>query len=170
MSGVFVIFRSPYERLVSAYKDKVLSRDAVYIHQWRRPCHWLSLTNRVPTISFQQFVSCIIGEYRNASTVRGLNVFNGYSLDLHWTPQFSSALPCSFEYTLIGNYSHFSADLSAMLNLFDLEMGSLDQVNKKPSNRSLSSWYRELDGEAILALQEYYYYDFEIFGFNKQPP
>ena len=54
-----LIFRDPYERLVSAYNDKALHADGLYTKRYHLPCRWLNLTHNF-TLKFPQFVDCII--------------------------------------------------------------------------------------------------------------
>ncbi|KAF6019563.1 CHST9 [Bugula neritina] len=54
-----VFVRNPYERLVSAYSDKVLKNQGNYVRVMKSPCR---VTNQPPALAltFQQFVQCIV--------------------------------------------------------------------------------------------------------------
>ena len=93
------------------------------------------------------------------------------NLDIHWTPQYWTSLPCDSNYTLIGNFDHLEDDIAKTIDILGLNT-SIPHKNasKKKKDETLGYWYNQLPEEHRLALQTMYKHDFDIFGFDDTIP
>ena len=161
--------RNPYDRLLSAYKDKVLGEDN-YTYIMKEPCEWLTYNS--PMLTFKQFVTCVVDRVRATALRNRLDNLSGYiashTLDIHWRPIFHSALPCHVNYTLISDFKNFDDDSQRVLALLHIN-SSVPHTN--PSSKiGRTDWYTEIDASLITALQQIYFWDFIIFGYKSTPP
>ena len=170
----FLIARNPYERLISAYRDKIIgawrdswhdkmSKTIVVKYRHIPPQSYLFGVT-VPT--FKEFISYIIDEYRS-----------GKAPDMHWAPVFSFCNPCQVKLTHIIKFETFDRDTAGLLDILDLKhllpsTGKLDLNKSKDSNHSSSAfvekYLQELTPDQLKSLQEIYGADFEILGYDKR--
>jgi len=92
-------------------------------------------------------------------------------LDIHWTPQYWSALPCETNYTLVGHFDHIGEDMGAAIQILQIN-ATLKHKNKSQTKQeeTLAYWYNQLSHNIKVSLQKIYQLDFEIFGFNSTIP
>lgn len=168
-----VCCRNPYDRLLSAYKDKALRENGRYVRgrlctDWYRiPAH--------PVLTFQQFLECIIKEVEKQDKNISLSHPSaGQAFDMHWTPQTLLCNPCFTNYTLVGEFTHMNEDMEDLLVEFSMnttvEHSNSDQEMRHPSKyKSYADYYSAVDGEVIQQIQQLYKQDFEILGYNPDP-
>ena len=168
---------------MSAYINKALQADGIYVRLFHLPCRWVTTAEPFNnfTLTFKQFVQCLLynarSNYYNAresNLTKPLDLSSreaGIRLDQHWAPQVYLSRPCDTNYTLIGHHEHFVEDLSATINILKYNV-TVKKVNSSPDSlkKSLSYWYRQLDMSMISDLQALYKLDFKVFGFNSTPP
>ncbi|XP_067948774.1 carbohydrate sulfotransferase 11-like [Watersipora subatra] len=159
--------RDPYDRLVSAYKNKVLY--GPYYLTYHTPCRWSKKGMDPPT--FPQFVRCILEAAKGTGEKTLSSRRVAQALDIHWKPQYWSSLPCATNYTLIGKFEHLEEDISQTISILHLN-ASIPHKNasKKAKNETLAYWYNQVPIEDKRALQELYRFDFDIFNFNDTIP
>ena len=168
---------------MSAYINKALQADGLYVRRFHMPCRWVTTAEAFAnfTLTFKQFVQCLLYNARSngRKALQGdltipLNLSSrgaGMYLDQHWAPQVHLSRPCDTNYTLIGHHEHFVEDFSATINILKYNV-TVKKANSSPNSlkRSLSYWYRQLDMSMISDLQQLYKLDFKVFGFNSTPP
>ena len=92
-------------------------------------------------------------------------------LDIHWTPQYWSALPCDTNYTLVGEFTHISEDMQAAVKILKLNTTvQAKNIGKTYKNETLGYWYNQIPYDVKQDLQQIYRLDFEIFGFDRAIP
>ena len=161
--------RNPYERLVSAYKDKVLGEGGRYI-QKGNPCPRQMLNMPpAPALTFKQFVTCIIR--RSKEKTDNLSHFeSGSNLDMHWKPQTLLCNFCTTDFNIIGHAEHMTQDTHMTLQLLAMKNMTLLQCNKSTAGRlnytSTGDWYRTLGRELLEEFHQLYYHDFTLLGYN----
>lgn len=92
-------------------------------------------------------------------------------LDIHWTPQYWSAQPCSTNYTLVGEFTHLADDMEAAIKMLHLNATAIQRnKGKVVANETLGYWYNQIPQDIKQDLQKIYTRDFEIFGFDRTIP
>lgn len=94
----FSFVRNPYDRLISAYKNKILQRVAqfdVFREQVKSGLSWYVEENA--TLSFHDFATYVCNQ---PNSIR----------NMHWRTQFSILRPLHINYHFIGRFERFSQD------------------------------------------------------------
>ncbi|XP_065087467.1 carbohydrate sulfotransferase 11 [Ochlerotatus camptorhynchus] len=166
----FVIVRHPFERLVSAYKDKIQyalpnshhqKLGVRIIQKYRKIAKgqpWN--TQKYPT--FPEFVNYLLDEVRHPHT----------EIDMHWIPVTYFCTPCFFHYDVIAKFETLEEDQNYLI-----AVGQLGHMIKPQwrnagkgahTNDLVLKLCKELDDDQIRGLYEYYKYDFELFGYSTE--
>ena len=177
----FLIARNPYERIVSAYRDKIKGALPNTYHDKMgrkilikyRHIHPKRLRRRriIPpqlriTPTFKEFVRYVLDE-SNA----------GNKLDMHWTPVYSFCNPCQVNLTHIIRFETFDRDTSALLKKARLSRllppnGKLKKQNMargyQKTSSLVDSFLNELTPELLDGLRNLYEIDFDLFGYDKK--
>ena len=184
----FIIARHPFQRLVSAYKDKIvgaipgtphsklcqdilvkyrkISRKAVQAQTGqRRSRYWQGSRNPKMVPTFKEFVSYIIDE-----------AMAGHSLDMHWTPVYSFCNPCQVNLNHIVKFETFNRDSDYIVkavgiqNVLNKFKGSLSHENKsrKDKHKPAMEYVNELTQDQLVELTKLYQPDFDIFGYKAE--
>jgi len=120
-------------------------------------------------LTFFQFVTCII-ERANATGKELSSYEAAYALnDHHWSPFYYQLLPCTVNYTLIGEFEHFQEDSTAAIELFNMN-ATVKKTNPTKSDKTLAEYFSELNKELVEAVRVLYSKDFELFGYDDTPP
>ncbi|XP_049299683.1 carbohydrate sulfotransferase 11 [Anopheles funestus] len=164
----FIIVRHPFERLVSAYKDKI---------QYALPnSHHHKLGNRIiqkyrktvngkPTTllkypTFSEFVNYLLDEIKHPH----------YEIDMHWVPVTHFCTPCFFHYDVIAKFETLEEDQNYLISIGHLESVIKPQWKNAGkgahTNDMLMKFFSELDTAQIRGLYDYYRFDFELFGYS----
>uniref|UniRef100_A0A182PMK1 Carbohydrate sulfotransferase n=1 Tax=Anopheles epiroticus TaxID=199890 RepID=A0A182PMK1_9DIPT len=164
----FIIVRHPFERLVSAYKDKI---------QYALPnSHHHKLGNRIiqkyrktvngkPTTllkypTFSEFVNYLLDEIKHPH----------YEIDMHWVPVTHFCTPCFFHYDVIAKFETLEEDQNYLIAVGHLESVIKPQWKNAGkgahTNEVLIKFFSELDNAQIRGLYDYYRFDFELFGYS----
>lgn len=156
--GKLIIVRHPFERLVSAYVDKIRTTDpfipgakAMYKH---------GFVGKGPngTFTFSEFVSNILKEPVE-------------KWDEHWAPFTTRCRPCSMRYNVIAKVETLDQDLKTLLPRIGLPRWTFPARNVKTrsnesSRKEFSHYISELPRQQLLQLHAIYMYDFELFGYK----
>ncbi|XP_042217542.1 carbohydrate sulfotransferase 11-like [Homarus americanus] len=150
----FLIVRHPYERLLSAYKDKVagisetnFQRKVLNHVQTIRP-------NATQTdIKWTEFISYIID--------------GGYKEDEHWSTYKKLCHVCTVHYNYIAKYETLTEDSEEILR----RIGAPDDLHFpvfEPSNTAtvLQTYMRNLTKEQVVGLYRVYKDDFDLFQYS----
>ena len=170
----FLIARNPYERFVSAYRDKIkgalpnsyhdkMGRKILFKYRHINPKR-IRHRRIIPT--FKEFVKYILDES-----------YAGHELDMHWTPVYSFCNPCQVNLTHIIKFETFDRDTNALLEKAHLTHllppnGKLKQQNMAKGYQKTSSvvdtYLNELTPELLYGLRNLYDIDFDLFGYDKK--
>uniref|UniRef100_A0A1Q3FN39 Carbohydrate sulfotransferase n=1 Tax=Culex tarsalis TaxID=7177 RepID=A0A1Q3FN39_CULTA len=164
----FIIVRHPFERLVSAYKDKIQYALPNSHHQklgiriiqkYRKVAKgqpWN--TQKYPT--FAEFVNYMLDEVRHPH----------FEIDMHWIPVTYFCTPCFFHYDVIAKFETLEEDQNYLISVGQL--GNIIKPQWKNAGKGAHTndvvlkLFGELEDEQVRGLYEYYKYDFELFGYG----
>lgn len=164
----FLFVREPFERLLSAYRDKFTSKTRVYkkyakkIKRSVRARLGANATTLAEggDISFQEFISYLINVHTKGSR-----------LNEHWNHYDNLCHPCEINFNFIGHYETLKEDAP-----FALHEAGVDQLVSFPPIRytstkdNLERYYSEVPQEDALRLQKLYQRDLEMFGYKDKQP
>ncbi|XP_015719745.1 carbohydrate sulfotransferase 9-like [Coturnix japonica] len=153
--------RHPLERLVSAYRDKLLHFEPYYSATVanRIKAMFRKSKNSTEKVSFQEFVSFITAVPPN-------------SLDIHWKPMFLLCDPCNIHYDILGKYETLGLDSEQVLKAIgapgSLRYPSLKRYSsEKRTNGDITLEYlRQLSSEQIEKIKKLYQMDFLLFNYT----
>eukprot|EP00092_Neocalanus_flemingeri_P001473 GFUD01001571.1.p1 GENE.GFUD01001571.1~~GFUD01001571.1.p1 ORF type:complete len:397 (+),score=102.82 GFUD01001571.1:352-1542(+) len=162
-SLVFTIVRHPFERLVSAYRDKFeLAKKYAYVYSMYTS-KILSLASplevrhtRRPT--FSEFVDYLL----RVPVVQ----FND-----HWVPYWLHCHVCEMEYDIIGKMETIAEDMDFIAEESGLAAAniSLPWANRKSSGDKVSlDYFQGLSLAQVKGLYAIYRPDFEMFGYQAE--
>ena len=157
--------REPFQRLLSAYRDKMAGQDRLkekwllyerkIIQKFRPGTPERGLENGDVVVTFKEFVEYIISEGRR----------DGF--DWHWKPFEEICRPCDITYDFIGRYENIEDDVQLLKivghaihieNLFP-------PFRESKSDVELLEYYSTLPPEWIIRLGKIYEVDFKMFGY-----
>ncbi|XP_030071264.1 carbohydrate sulfotransferase 8 isoform X2 [Microcaecilia unicolor] len=150
--------RDPFERLVSAYRDKLLHVNPAYTERFINPikaAFQKSLTSE-EKVTFQEFVNFILQEKMN---------------DVHWRPMYKVCDPCRIRYDIIGKLETLNQDAAGLLRSFGVPEGLHYPTFKKHkteprTNEQITKEYLEkLSEKQIEQLFKLYEIDFSMFNY-----
>ncbi|XP_066468902.1 carbohydrate sulfotransferase 9-like [Tiliqua scincoides] len=153
--------RHPLERLVSAYRDKLLHSEPYYSGTVANEIRHLFRRNKTSTekVTFQEFVSFVVSRQ------------NKYT-DIHWKPQFALCDPCNIHYDILGKYETLEQDAERVLRQIGAP-GGLHYPNikthssEKRTNSNITWTYlRKLNRGQMQKLKERYQMDFSLFNYS----
>jgi len=169
----FMVSRHPFERLLSAYRDKLesLDRDIINRDGWY----------------FSKYGKAIVSEYRenisgnlSSKAEPTWKEFVTYLIntpitkfDEHWMPMWMLCSPCVVRYTAIAKMESFSEDTQFIIN----EAGLEDSLTVEWKHRTgtvgnsdtIVDYYSQLTKSEIAALYTKYRLDFELYGYDPDP-
>jgi hypothetical protein len=105
----FIFVRHPFEKLVSAYRDKLARNNPIY-HKMvgkvivRKNPSRLSM-EMGDDVTFPEFVNFIVDEWRDGKR----------RLDVHWRPVVDLCLPCDMQFHFIGKFETLNQDVDFLL-------------------------------------------------------
>ncbi|GAB0096286.1 hypothetical protein DMENIID0001_117720 [Sergentomyia squamirostris] len=164
-SVAFIIVRHPFERLLSAYRDKLQNAlpnsfhhklGNIIISKYRRTKN--SRSPRWPT--FPEFVNYLLNE-----------IHSHHELDMHWTPITNFCTPCQVRFNVIAKFETLDEDQKYIIEKANI--GHVVAPQWKNSGKGakttvdlIDDFYNELSAEQVRNLYEFFKYDFELFGYS----
>lgn len=149
----FGIVRDPYDRLVSAWRNKILPCEPGYEYVYRNIMGDIPPMHDKRELSFEQFLGFVEGE-------PDLGTCNP-----HWRRQTDLLLYPAIPYTHIGRLERFQDTVS----LIEQHVGRDPPVTFGKSNSAgAGSGYSPIDKEMAARILRLYAADFEAFGYPKE--
>ncbi|KAM3851433.1 carbohydrate sulfotransferase 9-like isoform 1-T3 [Vipera latastei] len=151
--------RHPLERLVSAYRDKLLHHEPYYSITVANEIKALFRKDKNLTgpVTFQEFVNYVVTS-------------NDKHLDIHWKPMFQLCDPCNIHYDILGKYETLQEDVSHVLSRLRVPESVRYPDSKfyaQRTNKNLTTQYlKKLDWNQIQKLMKLYQIDFSLFNYN----
>ncbi|KAM7296332.1 carbohydrate sulfotransferase 11 [Ixodes scapularis] len=149
--------RHPFERLVSAYVDKVLGPRAenvyFYEHYWN---DMPGVRNTGRNLTFPEFIDYILNQ-----TVNQMNA--------HWTPYYVTCQPCAVKYEFVGKLETGNRDFALFFETLGLRLEDIPQQNKGSDHgfrKSAREFFKELTFDQVMRLYDRFFFDFEMFGYD----
>lgn len=155
----FFFVREPFERLLSAYRDKFVGKTTqLYENIAKEIVHKVrgDVTEKdndgKPT--FAEFTS-YIDQLPDSST-----------WDMHWRPAHQTCYPCAIDYDYVGYFDTIKEDADYILKKL-----RLNDVVQFPTFQSqtpvlLETHYSQIPLDRIIRLADFYREDFEMFGYK----
>ncbi|XP_042207300.1 carbohydrate sulfotransferase 11-like isoform X2 [Homarus americanus] len=175
---VVMIVRHPLQRLVSAYRDKMMARnstvrDYLYLrtiikHRYRSITNSNNAASTTTTSpSFSEFVDFVLDEWRSSDPRPA--TWREWSRD--WHPIYYLCHPCLINYTHILRYETYNMDLKEFRQQCKLEGVRLEgthhhQLGNTSSSQVEQDLYGQLTHSQILQLAQVYFIDLVMFGYN----
>ena len=145
----FTFVRHPFERLVSAYKDKVIENSEKHI------------TRSLKDQSFKSFVQLVIQEYKTSL------------MNVHWRPIYQKCRHCDISYDVVGHTSTMEEDLryiilkSNLEKILPLKDTLAVHAHQTHHNNDVTLKYiSKLSTKEINTLYQIYKNDFDLFHFS----
>ena len=161
----FSFVRHPYERLVSAYKEKVLG----------------GKINQLRGSTFPAFINYVLDQYKMDKQCQQFHDKTCFGINPHWRPFNSRCLYCNVTYNVIDtSMEHFNENLKYIIlkqNLGNIISIDSLSVHVNPSggnanngstaeNKDTLNYFSKLSLGTINQLFEMYRFDFELFDYD----
>ncbi|XP_070579576.1 carbohydrate sulfotransferase 14-like isoform X3 [Ptychodera flava] len=147
--------RHPFERLLSAYLNKIIEKpDVSFLERYGEGIRNSPDRNRSVggnDLSFDKFVNYFL-------TARPENI--------HWNSYYKSCDPCLLKYDFIGKLDTIYADIDYLSNALNVTFDYANTAQHATQSSSrIRDYYSLLTKQQILGLYSMYYNDFKLFGF-----
>lgn len=166
----FVFVREPYERLISAYRDKFTDkRTKDYLREYKVDIlreHRKNLTEEQYLsgmgVTFKEFILSVIKTFKEKGVT---------SLNEHWRPVTSICYPCRVHYNFIGHQETLNEDFIKVMETINVKDTKLfPEANSKyeiNSKTLIPEYYAQFSEDTLSKLYEIYEDDYEAFGYPK---
>lgn len=157
---LFIMVRHPFERLLSAYRNKFSDTSYSKYFQDRYGRHIIKKYRMTPTtfdinntnVTFHEFSSYLIKEGTNTNE--------------HWMSVYDLCLPCAINYTLIGHYETLNEDTKTVLDMIGASYINFPLTRSGHTKERLKMYFQQLSLHEIRLLYKLYEKDFKLFGYN----
>lgn len=161
----YVFVRHPFERLLSAYRNKLqepserskyfqmrIGRDIVKHYRINATNESLQLGNDV---TFEEFALYLIDHYVPA--------FNE-----HWKPISELCYPCLIRYDFIGKYETLQSDAEFILKAINESHIKFPEVRLSNTTTQIVRYYNTLPSQVIARLYNIFILDFKLFSYSTE--
>jgi len=154
----FSIVRHPFERLVSAFQDKIVDQsDGWYANRVQY------LKVEYGGVSFANFAEMVLDK-----SVKVCRQMNTCKLDKHWKPFISRCGYCDIPYTVIARAENIAEDQKYIGHMANVTFHKIEShVSSGGSTKDLArKYFSEMDIDTVKRLYQLYKVDFEMFGYS----
>ncbi|XP_055365948.1 carbohydrate sulfotransferase 8-like isoform X2 [Betta splendens] len=161
--------REPFERLVSAFRDKFESPNSYYHPVFGRPIiskYRVNATRRAlrtgTGVTFREFVQYL------------LDVHRPVGMDIHWQPVSQLCNPCLFRYNFIGKFENLEEEANFLLqriraptNLTFPRFKDRNPLAERTSSSITQMYFSQLNSTERQKAFDFYYMDYQMFNYPK---
>ncbi|XP_029378768.1 carbohydrate sulfotransferase 8-like isoform X2 [Echeneis naucrates] len=161
--------REPFERLVSAFRDKFESPNSYYHPVFGRPIISRYRANATRTalhtgagVTFREFVQYL------------LDVHRPVGMDIHWEPVSQLCHPCLLRYDFIGKFESLEDEANFLLrsvgaprNLTFPDFKDRNPLAERTSSRITQKYFSQLNATERQKAFDFYYMDYLMFNYPK---
>nr|XP_046249577.1 carbohydrate sulfotransferase 8-like isoform X1 [Scatophagus argus] len=161
--------REPFERLVSAFRDKFESPNSYYHPVFGRPIISRYRTNATRTalrtgagVTFREFVQYL------------LDVRRPVGMDIHWEPVSQLCNPCLLRYNFIGKFESLEEEANFLLqsigaprNLTFPDFKDRNPRAERTSSKITQRYFAQLNSTERQKAFDFYYMDYLMFNYPK---
>lgn len=161
--------REPFERLVSAFRDKFESPNSYYHPVFGRPIISRYRANASRTalrtgagVTFREFVQYL------------LDVRRPVGMDIHWEPVSQLCNPCLLRYNFIGKFERLEEEANFLLqsigaprNLTFPDFKDRNPLAERTSSSITQKYFAQLNSTERQKAYDFYYMDYLMFNYPK---
>ncbi|KAM9826616.1 carbohydrate sulfotransferase 8 isoform 1-T1 [Syngnathus typhle] len=161
--------REPFERVVSAYRDKFENPNDYYHKGFGRPIISKYRPNATRSalasgngVTFQEFVQYL------------LDVHRPVGIDIHWEPANQLCNPCLIDYDFIGKFENMEEEADLLLRLVgaprNLTLPKFKDRNTSDERTSLKltqKYFERIGAVERQRVYDFYYMDYLMFNYSK---
>ncbi|KAE8587337.1 hypothetical protein XENTR_v10021936 [Xenopus tropicalis] len=150
--------RHPFQRIVSAYRDKFLHPGDYYKHIANIIKSQVRKVNTPEPVTFKEFVQYIVQQVPTW-------------LDIHWMPMHLLCDPCNINYNILGKFETLKRDSDQVLKTIgapsNLKYPELKQYNESRTDTNIvDKYFSTLPLNVLDLLVKLYNHDFMLFGYS----
>ncbi|XP_068169536.1 carbohydrate sulfotransferase 8-like isoform X2 [Antennarius striatus] len=161
--------REPFERLVSAFRDKFESPNSYYHPVFGRPIISRYRTNATRAalrtgagVTFREFIQYL------------LDVHRPVGMDIHWEPVSQLCNPCLLQYNFIGKFERLEEEANFLLqsigapkNLTFPGFKDRNPLAERTSSKITQRYFSQLNSTERQKAFDFYYMDYLMFNYPK---
>ncbi|KAL0968607.1 hypothetical protein UPYG_G00269110 [Umbra pygmaea] len=161
--------REPFERLVSAFRDKFESPNSYYHPVFGRPIISRYRANASRSalrtgagVTFREFIQYL------------LDVRRPVGMDIHWEPVSQLCSPCRLSYDFIGKFesleeeaNHLLRSIGAPNNLTFPDFKDRNPKAERTSSSITQRYFQQLNSTERQRAYDFYYMDYLMFNYPK---
>ena len=158
----FIVVRNPFDRLVSAFNDKINRTRFGYSNGYSGVIQYRKTTHDWGRGNFTKFAMFLTEE----------NKPDHEEVDVHWAKYEDLCQPCSVHYDFILKLETVDTDLPQFLDIIKANRTFIDNLNVRNSQRKktftgrILSEFVKVPEKVVKELYDTYALDFEYFGYN----
>ena len=153
--------REPFERLASAYRDKV---NYLWFKRFVIPNKTTEQLRKEAAVPFSTFIKSVLSS--NASTFPE----RGYIEDQHWRP-YERICPCEIDYDFIGHFENLGEEAPQLLKIIGVDdYVTFPEYHPSKTTSHVIDYYSQLTKDEILQLGRLFELDFKLFGYGFPGP
>ncbi|KAL9982733.1 hypothetical protein ACROYT_G004818 [Oculina patagonica] len=157
----FFFVREPFERLLSAYRDKFVGETT---HLYGEVGKKIVREVRGDTKEMEQSVGERPTFDEFTSYIDRLS--NSSLWDMHWRPSHQTCYPCAINYNYVGYFDTIKEDADNILKRLGLDKEFEFPSLKSGTSKLLETHYSQIPLDRVIRLAEIYREDFKMFGFK----
>ncbi|XP_026290551.1 carbohydrate sulfotransferase 11 [Frankliniella occidentalis] len=164
----FLIVRHPFERLLSAYRNKLEQKSSSSKYfQTRIGRHIIKTYRKNPSNHSLQYGHDVT--FSEFATYLGTENGPGGEYNEHWKPIHQLCAPCAIRYDIIGKYETLYDDADYLLHQLGEPTSAFPRY-AHPSNTTatLGKYFGTLSVDLLRKMYSVYETDFRLFGYNLQ--
>ena len=153
--------REPFERLASAYRNKV---NDVWFKRFVIPNKNDEELEKESAVPFSTFIKNVL--LTNATTFPE----RGYIEDQHWR-HYEKICPCEVDYDFIGHFENLAEEAPQLLKIIGVDgYVTFPEYHPSKTKPHVSGYYSQLTKDEIFQLGRLFELDFKLFGYDFPGP